>query len=172
MLWTTGPRVSIDIINYPSSKQRKCRSDCVDVQADLHFWCWCIALTGFLMTWLKWAITWQNQQNECASSETQISLGISPVWSVFTVRMYKLWVLSYPLSAQRRLWSVWADAQADLSHSEDSDQSGRMPRLIWVFAGCTLTLLVLSCRSSDVLVCKQTLTNGLNPHMPYELIHP
>ena len=120
MLWTTGPRVSIDIINYPSSKQRKCRSDCVDVQADLHFWCWCIALTGFLMTWLKWAMTWQNQQNECASSETQISLGISPVWSVFTVRMNKPWVLSYPLSAQRRLWSVWADAQADLSHSEDS----------------------------------------------------
>ena len=28
--------------------------------------------------------------------------------------------------------------------SEDSDQSGRMPRLIWVFAGRTTTLLVLS----------------------------
>ena len=32
-----------------------------------------------------------------------------------------IWVLSYPLSAQRRLWSDWADAQADLrlrwSHS-------------------------------------------------------
>ena len=25
------------------------------------------------------------------------------------------WVLRYPLSAQRRLWSDWADAQADLS---------------------------------------------------------
>ena len=25
------------------------------------------------------------------------------------------WVLSYPLSAQRRLWSDWTDAQADLS---------------------------------------------------------
>ena len=34
---------------------------------------------------------------------------------VFTVRMKKTWVLSYPLSAQRRLWSDWADAQADLS---------------------------------------------------------
>ena len=34
---------------------------------------------------------------------------------VFAVRMKKLWVLSYPLSAQRRLWSDWADAQADLS---------------------------------------------------------
>ena len=29
--------------------------------------------------------------------------------------MKKAWVFSYPLSAQRRLWSDWADAQADLS---------------------------------------------------------
>ena len=29
--------------------------------------------------------------------------------------MKKAWVLSYPLSAQWRLWSDWADAQADLS---------------------------------------------------------
>ena len=34
---------------------------------------------------------------------------------VFAVRMKKAWVLSYPLSAQRRLWSDWVDAQADLS---------------------------------------------------------
>ena len=34
---------------------------------------------------------------------------------VFAVRMKKAWVLNYPLSAQRRLWSDWADAQADLS---------------------------------------------------------
>ena len=47
--------------------------------------------------------------------KTQISLGIRPVWSVFAVRMKKPWVLSYPLSAQRRLWSGWADAQVDLS---------------------------------------------------------
>ena len=29
--------------------------------------------------------------------------------------MKKAWVLSYPLSAQQRFWSAWADAQADLS---------------------------------------------------------
>ena len=34
---------------------------------------------------------------------------------VFAVGMKKAWVLSYPLSAQRRLWSDWADAQVDLS---------------------------------------------------------
>ena len=44
------------------------------------------------------------------------------------------------LSAWRKLGSLathWA-------HSEDSDQTGQMPRLIWVFAGCTVILLVLS----------------------------
>ena len=30
------------------------------------------------------------------------------------------------------------------AHSEDSDQTGRMPGLIWVFAGCTVIFLVLS----------------------------
>ena len=71
------------------------------------------------------AATWQNQQNECVHSEdsdqpghsrsliTQISLGICPVWLVFTVRMKKAWILSYPLSAQRRLWSDWASTQSD-----------------------------------------------------------
>ena len=46
------------------------------------------------------------------SAKTQISLGICPV---FAVRMKKPWVLSYPLSTQRRLWSDWTDAQADQS---------------------------------------------------------
>ena len=49
----------------------------------------------------KWAASWH------------------PSWHslirVFAVHMKKAWVLSYPLSAQRRLWSDWADAQADLS---------------------------------------------------------
>ena len=36
-------------------------------------------------------------------AKTQTSLGIRPVWSAFAVRMKKPWVLSYPLSAQRRL---------------------------------------------------------------------
>ena len=35
-------------------------------------------------------------------------------------------------------------------HSEDSDQTGWMSRLSWVFAGRTLTMLVLSCRGSVV----------------------
>ena len=70
------------------------------------------------------------------------------------------------LCAQRRLRSAWASAQSDQSslsawrklgslathwtHSEDTDQTGRMPRLIWVFTGRTVTLLVLSCRGSNL----------------------
>ena len=50
----------------------------------------------------------------CAPSEDSDQPG--HLIRVFTVRMKKACVLSYPLSAQRRLWSDWVDAQADLSH--------------------------------------------------------
>ena len=36
-------------------------------------------------------------------AKTRINLGIRPDWSVLAVRMKKAWVLSYPLSAKRRL---------------------------------------------------------------------
>ena len=52
-------------------------------------------------------------------AKTQISLGVRPVWSESL------------LSAWRKLGSLatyWA-------HSKDSDQTRRMPRLIWVFTG-------------------------------------
>ena len=65
---------------------------------------------------LFWAASWQNQRNDCAPSEDSDQPGHPPsLIRVFAVRMKKAWVLCYPLSAQRRLWSDWADAQADLS---------------------------------------------------------
>ena len=52
----------------------------------------------------------------CAPSEDSDQPGHPPsLIRVFAVRMKIAWVLSYPLSAQRRLWSVWANVQADLS---------------------------------------------------------
>ena len=49
-----------------------------------------------------------------APSEDSDQPGHPPsLFRVFAVRTKKAWVLSYPLSAQRRLWSDWADAQAD-----------------------------------------------------------
>ena len=60
-------------------------------------------------------VTKPTKWHVCAA-KTKISLGIRPVWSrVFAVRMKKACVLIYPLSAQGRLWSDWADIQADLS---------------------------------------------------------
>ena len=62
------------------------------------------------------AASWQNQKCGCAPSEDSDQSGHLPsLIRVLAVRMKKAWVLSYPLSAQRRLWSDWADAQADLS---------------------------------------------------------
>ena len=54
-------------------------------------------------------------------AKTQISLGIRPVWSEFS------------LSAWRKLGSL----ATHWMHNEDSDQTGRMPNLIWVIAGRT-----------------------------------
>ena len=64
----------------------------------------------------NWAAAWQNQQSGCAPNEDSDQHGHPPsLIRVFAVRMKKPLVLSYPLSAPRRLWSDWADAQADLS---------------------------------------------------------
>ena len=59
-----------------------------------------------LSVWCRliWAMTWQNQQNGCASKEDLDQPGHPPsLIRVFTVRMKKPWVLSYPLSTQWRL---------------------------------------------------------------------
>ena len=91
-------------------------------------------------TFVMFTIIWQSDKtNKMAvrPAKTQISLGIRPVWSESL------------LSAWRQLGSLathWA-------HSEDSDQTGRMPRLIWVVAGCTVILLVLSWGGS--FLCQQ-----------------
>ena len=86
-----------------------------------HVFAWCgsfhvCCITTCVFTVSTWAVTWQNQQSDCVPSEDSDEPGHLPsLIRVFAVRMKKAWVLSYPLSAQRRLWSDWADAQADLS---------------------------------------------------------
>ena len=52
----------------------------------------------------------------CTPSEDSDQTGRMPsLIRIFAVGTKKAWVLSYPLSAQQRLWSDWVDAQADLS---------------------------------------------------------
>ena len=102
-------------------------------------WCWAKSLSWWrfkiekrpekrhgipsgIVAYNIWAVSWENQQSGCAPSEDSDQPGHPPsLIRVFAVRMKKAWVLSYPLSAQRRLWSE-----------------------IWVFAGRTAILLVLS----------------------------
>ena len=67
--------------------------------------------------------------------KTQISLGICPVW-------LESWLCAQWVAKHLRF--LHADSKA-------SDQTGQMPSLIWVFAGRTLILLVLSCCGSLVL---------------------
>ena len=73
----------------------------------------CFKVSGFLTSQYFWATSWQNHQN-CICAQRRLRSAWA-VWSVFAVRMKKAWVLSYPVSAQRRLLSDWADAQADLN---------------------------------------------------------
>ena len=66
--------------------------------------------------------------------ETQISLGIRPVWS----------------ESSRSAWRKLGSLAVHWMHSKDSGQTGRMPRLIWAFAGRIVILLVLSWDGSYV----------------------
>ena len=100
----------------------------------------------------KWAAAWQNLQKWLC----QISLGFRPVCS------------------ESSLCAQWVAKDPSFLHadSEDSDQTGRMPRLIWVFAGRTchfcwfyheaaqvfswLTIFFLGCSSSVAIRTQRT----------------
>ena len=105
-----------------------------------------------------WAATWQNQQCGCAPSEDSDQPGHPPsLIRVFAVRMKEACVLSYPLSAQRRLWSDWADAQADVS-------------LRWAhryFVGFVMSRLILVCGAQ---VLKQLATGLKECHSHHKLV--
>ena len=58
-------------------------------------------------------------------AETQIKLRIRAGWAMFTAHLKTLWILGYPQCALQRLWSDYADAQADLSLRWAHMQSSR-----------------------------------------------
>ena len=92
----------------------------------------------------------------CAPSENTDQPGHPPsLVRVFAIRMKKAWVLSYPLSAQWRLWSDWADAQADLS-------------LRWAhshFVGFVMSRLTLGkINLAIVFVCVRSIISGFYCH--------
>ena len=83
------------------------------------------------------------RQSDCAPSEDSDQPGYPPsLIRVFAVRMKKALVISYPLGGQRRLWSDWADAQADLS-------------LRWAhsrFAGFVMSRLIYRLRTDRMII--------------------
>ena len=81
-------------------------------------------------------------------TKTPISLGIRPVWSESS------------LSAWRKLRPLGTHS----AHSEDSDQTGRMPRLIWVFAGRTCHFVGFVMRRLILSVHIQPWQNSLLMH--------
>ena len=76
----------------------------------------CITFLGPLHWSLKEPPHDKTNKMACAPSKDSDQPGHpTSLIRVFIVRMKKPWVLSYPLSTQRWLWSDWADVQADLS---------------------------------------------------------
>ena len=131
------------VFSYPKSAQRRLWTDWAYAQADLSLH-WALLYFFFLCSSSYEPPHDKSTKWPVRPAKTQTSLGIRPVWSesslsawrklrslatywahsdghppnlirVFAVRMKKAWPLSYLLSAQRRLWSDWADAQADQS---------------------------------------------------------
>ena len=66
-------------------------------------------------------------------------------------RLRSAWASGWPESSVCAQW-VAKDPSFLHADREDSDQTGRMPRLIWAFAGRTATLLVLTCRGSNIVL--------------------
>ena len=156
--------------------QQRCWSDCAEAHADLRFCSLHMAKAGFLMTWLILSKTsiWLRLRSVASNRAdwcNWLHIGLL-LWSLqralrCVLEQYLSHDMTKPTNwvcTQRRIRSVWASAQSDQSSlcaqwiakdprflhvdSKDSEQTWRMPRLIWVFAGSTLTLLVLSCCGS------------------------
>ena len=115
--------------------------------------------------WCGIALTWMLLFPELIQTERQYckrlkTLQLVSIWrlhhldfikSLYEPRYDKTNKMSvHPVWSESSLCAQWVAKDQSFLHadSEDSDQTGRMPRLIRVFAGRTLTLLVLSCRGS------------------------
>ena len=92
-------------------------------------------------------------------AKTQISLGIHPVWSKSSLSAWRKlgsltsipnskfihfsrYTITYNYMRCNTISNILVATH--WTHSEDSNQTDRMPRLIWVLAGHTVILLVLS----------------------------
>ena len=123
-------------------------------------WSWRCIFDYWLLSAIQ-ATTWQNQQSECAPSEDSDQPGHLPsMIRDFAVCMKKPCVLSYPLSAQRRLWSDRANARADLSlrWAHSHFVGFVMSRLNWLFSMSTFVMFMVlkdesTSEGSSMFIC-------------------
>ena len=110
------------------------------------------------LEFIIWATSWQNQQNDCASSKDSDQSDSSQCTQ---------WVAEDPMF-------LHADSQ-------DTDLKGQMPRLIWVFAGytCYFVGFVMRRFSYFKMLCCSNFciimppTSKLTGHIDYGLcVHP
>ena len=104
------------------------------------------------------SLFWQSRMHlKCADQMSTISGGVPCTYMLMSIITADIHVIEPPRDktnnvAMRPVWSesslsAWRKLRpvaTNWAHSEDTDQTGRLPRLIWVFAGRTATLLVLS----------------------------
>ena len=117
-------------MSYTICEQQRCRSACAFAQSDQYLCCslpiWYYTYTCYIQNVAQsvqyiWVASWQNQQNDVCAQQ----------------RLRSAWASDQ--SDQSSLRTQWVAKDPSFLHtdSEDSDQTGQMPRLIWVFAGCT-----------------------------------
>ena len=133
---------------------------------------WNTSLFNFTPSINSWATSWENLS--CAICEHQrcrsawASARSDHLWMPYpkfqdylssaaeqaSFESYLVVHLQRQVSLDMTKPTKWVCTQRRLRHEGQvkTDQTGRMPRLIWVFPGRTLILLVLSCRGSDFLV--------------------
>ena len=118
--------------------------------------------------WVRWFEPPHDKTNKMTvrPAKTQISLlirlGGCPGWSESQISLL-IRPGGCPGWSESSLCAKWLAKDPRFLHadSEDSDQTGRMPRLIWVFAGRTVILLVLSWDGSFYTVMCQQFSNIL-----------
>ena len=102
------------------------------------FYIWSLYMSRLMTKPTKWPVR---------PAKTQISLGIRPVTCFLHAARTLIRLGGCPGSDQ-----PWHPPSHMLSScNEDSDQTGRMPRLIWVFDGRTCLFFVLSWGGSYIL---------------------
>ena len=84
----------------------------------------------FLVLWKQWTNSGLFRIYEPLHNKMSVRPAKTQVIKDFDVRIKKAWVLSYPLSTQRRLWSNWADARLSLRWAHSYFVGFVMSRLI------------------------------------------